>query len=343
MQGHHIMEGRWLRDPSVVDDYARFWFKGEGFRKQYTWWAAFALWQRSLVSHAQPSDGITGELFAELDAHYHDWIRTHYSTKAGCMFTSCHADGEENSAGLDGCRPTINAAMHGEAIALGAIASAMGNFSRAAYFATEAERWRAVLTRKLWDEKLGFFVNEAQPAPPSMHAELRRYHAMKRGREVQTYLGCLACHRPRKCPPERGWPIGKRVPVRELMGLSSPWYFGAVPSDDPKTSAKYASAFRQLEDAEGFGAAWGPRTTERRSSCYNFSNSAQCNWNGGSWRSVLGVFDRSARCRCLLALTCSPALLIHCASLPSSSQLLSLLSLCLLYLQPLRPRRRVPL
>ena len=26
--GHHIMEGRWIRDASVVDDYARFWFAG---------------------------------------------------------------------------------------------------------------------------------------------------------------------------------------------------------------------------------------------------------------------------------------------------------------------------
>ena len=29
---------------------------------------------------------------------------------------------------------------------------------------------------------------------------------------------------------------------------------------------------------------WGPRTTElRHSACYNFSNRAQCNWNGGVW------------------------------------------------------------
>ena len=29
---------------------------------------------------------------------------------------------------------------------------------------------------------------------------------------------------------------------------------------------------------------WGPRTTElRNNACYNFSNRAQCNWNGGVW------------------------------------------------------------
>ena len=28
--GHHIREGRWLRDKSIVDDYTRYWFK-KGF------------------------------------------------------------------------------------------------------------------------------------------------------------------------------------------------------------------------------------------------------------------------------------------------------------------------
>jgi len=266
----------------IVDDYARFYFRGDGWRKQYTWWAAYALWQRSLLLHHQPSQGVTGELYAELDEHYHSWLSTHYSPRGGCMFTSCHADGEENSAGLDGCRPTINSMMFGEATALAHIAAAMGNGTRASYYEKEASRWQRVLTEKLWSDELGFFVNEAQNAPPALHAEWKRYREMGRSREVQTYLGCLACHRPRTCPPERGWPVGKRVSVRELMGLSSPWYFGAVPTDAAQ-SARYVGAWSQLEDADGFGARWGPRTTERRSNCYNFSNSAQCNWNGGVW------------------------------------------------------------
>ena len=281
--GHHIMEGRWLRDDAVLDDYARFWFIGNGWRKQYTWWAAYALWQRSLLLQSSPAQGIQAELFGHLDAHYEDWLRTHFSRRGGCMFTSCHADGEENSAGLDGCRPTINAVMYGEATALHHIAASLGNHSRATYFAAEAQRWRRVLVDKLWSEDLEFFVNEAQSPPPQLHAEIRHFHRLGRAREIQTYFGCLACHRPRTCPPERGWETGKRVTVRELMGLSSPWYFQAVPSDDAAEAAKYAKAFEQLDDPAGFGARWGPRTTERRHTCYNFSNHAQCNWNGGSW------------------------------------------------------------
>ena len=283
--GHHIMEGRWLRDLRVVDDYARFWFAPDmakrGFVKQYTFWGVYALWQRSLVTSSSPSLGVTAELFGELVGNYRSWMRTHYSDQYRCMFTSCHADGEENSAGLDGCRPTINSVMFGEAVALRHIALALGNASLADHFAAEASRWQRVLTSLLWDDQLGFFVNLAVPPPRSLHAEIRRHHRLGRGREVQTYFGCLACHRPRTCPPERGWPIGKRVRVRELMGLSSPWYFGAVPRGPE--AAKYALAFAQLDDPRGFGAKWGPTTTERRSPCFNFSNSAQCNWNGPVW------------------------------------------------------------
>ena len=173
--------------------------------------------------------------------------------------------------------------MYGEARALAAIARALGNGSRADYFEAEALRWQRVLTDRLWSEELGFFVNEAQPPPATLFGEIRQYQRIGRGREIQTYFGCLACHRERTCPPGRGWPNGRRVPVRELMGLSSPWYFGAVPKADVAAASKYAKAFTQLDDAAGFAARWGPRTTERRSDCYNFSNSAQCNWNGGVW------------------------------------------------------------
>jgi hypothetical protein len=290
-----------VHDEAVIDDYARFWFRGDGWRKQYVWWAAYALWQRSLLHHHDAGAGVQAELFGELDEHYHSWLRSHYHERAGCMFTSCHADGEENSAGLDGCRPTINSVMFGEATALAAIALAVGNGTRAKYYEAEARRWQLVLTTKLWSPSLRFFVNQAQQAPPNLHKEWKAFQSKGRAREVQTYLGCLACHRPRTCPPERGWPVGRQVPVRELMGLSSPWYFNAVPADS--SARKYAEAFAQLSDTGGFAAKWGPRTTERRSTCYNFSNSAQCNWNGGSVR-PLATHSHTLRRHSYRALSC---------------------------------------
>ena len=84
------------------------------------------------------------------------------------------------------------------------LARALGNDTRAAYYAAEALRWQDVLTSKLWDSGLGFFVNEAQPPPPNLHSQIRAYQRAGKGREVQTYFGCLACHRPREAAAADG-------------------------------------------------------------------------------------------------------------------------------------------
>ena len=112
--------------------------------------------------------------------------------------------GQENSAGLDGCRPTINSVMYGEATALAEIARAVGNLTLAARFAGEAARWRAVLVETLWSPELRFFVTVPRAMPRGWHDEFRALREKGRAREMQTYFGCLACPRGRKFPPERG-------------------------------------------------------------------------------------------------------------------------------------------
>ena len=53
--GHHIREGRWLREGRYIDDYARFWYVGhEGgpqphFHK-YSNWGTWALYRRYLLN-----------------------------------------------------------------------------------------------------------------------------------------------------------------------------------------------------------------------------------------------------------------------------------------------------
>ena len=44
--GHHFYEGRWLRDPRYLDDYAVFWFRKGGEPRKYSFWAADAMYAR---------------------------------------------------------------------------------------------------------------------------------------------------------------------------------------------------------------------------------------------------------------------------------------------------------
>src|SRR5438067_12789884 len=53
--GHHLAEGRWLRDQSFLDEYVRFWFRGNEGKPQshfhkYSQWTAWALLQRARVT-----------------------------------------------------------------------------------------------------------------------------------------------------------------------------------------------------------------------------------------------------------------------------------------------------
>ena len=239
----------------------------------YTFWAASSIHERWRVTG---DTAHVTRLYPELLKNYDSWVKTHYSHRYQCMFQASHADGEENSAGLDGCRPTINAMMVAEARSLAAMGAAAGaprdEISR---LTADAERWASVLTEQLWDDGLSAFVTRTVPPPRALWDELR-------SERIVTYFGCLACAADRTCPPPQGWPEGKRVPVRELQGLSSPWYFSALPKTTEAVD-KYAASFAELRDPEGFGARWGPRTCERRSPCYNFSTEAQCNWHGSSW------------------------------------------------------------
>ncbi|HEX3730207.1 MAG TPA: hypothetical protein VHV47_10405, partial [Opitutaceae bacterium] len=53
--GHHLMEGRWLRDQGDWDSYVLYWLRGHGGGAQpdlhkYSQWLAYALYQRALAT-----------------------------------------------------------------------------------------------------------------------------------------------------------------------------------------------------------------------------------------------------------------------------------------------------
>ena len=71
-------------------------------------------------------------------------------------------------------------------------------------------------------------------------------------RARRTKLGCLMCPAARRgaarCPPR--WKANELVDVRELAGLTTPFYAGAA-------GPEHAVAFAQLTAPGGFAAKWG--------------------------------------------------------------------------------------
>lgn len=184
--GHHINEGRWIRDRRYLDQYLDFWLcsgEGGGLQRhyhQYSNWTAHAVLDRYRVDLRL--DALTGLLDA-LVLDYETWERERL-LPSGLFWQYDVRDGmEETVSGSRkhrNARPTINSYMYGNALAIAAIAARSGRGQLSAVYRRKAARLKTLVQRKLWDREAGFF----------------------------------------KVLLENGRPAG----VREIMGFT-PWYF----------------------------------------------------------------------------------------------------------------------
>jgi hypothetical protein len=156
--GHHFREGRWIRDPKHLDDYAVFWFRKGGDPRRYSFWAADSIHQRALtLGHFEQAV----DLLPDLVANYEAWEKARLEPD-GLFWQIDDRDGMEVSVGGrdhrgEGKRPTINAYMYGDAVAIAAIADAAGRPEIAAAYREKAARLQRLVLDKLWDDDAKFF------------------------------------------------------------------------------------------------------------------------------------------------------------------------------------------
>jgi len=156
--GHHFREGRWLRDPRYLDDYAVFWFRKGGAPRRYSFWAADSIHQHALASgdFSRATD-----LLPDLVANYEAWEKSHLDPD-GLFWQIDDRDGMEVSVGGKGHggrgkRPTINSYMFGDARAIADIAERAGQAGLAATYREKADRIKRLVLDKLWDDEADFF------------------------------------------------------------------------------------------------------------------------------------------------------------------------------------------
>ncbi len=310
--GHHIQDGRWLRDNTVLDDYITFWFLPDEDGGQSPHTRSYTTWFGQSVMAYSAVTGNESWAVARLPgliADYAGWVAEHYLNTTGdqCFTQTDNNDAMEDSISGNGCRPTINAAMHSNARAIAALAGLAQNSTLQAEWQLLASQLQNRTLQLLWNENLTTFAvykpAQSASAAASASAHSRRQRARdvaKRaaqnaslleavGRAEFDKLWAAAGHARRAngsvddeltCPPT--WPDGQLVQVRELLGLAAPWYWQLIPAD-PDMVANYSRAWAQLWDPQGFYAPWGPRTAERRHPCYNYTVAHECTWNGPSW------------------------------------------------------------
>jgi hypothetical protein len=251
---HHFYEGRWLRNPAYLQDYASFWFKHGGLPRSYSFWAA-----NSILEYAKVFKNINLviDLLPYLVDNYRAWEKSNLC-EDGLFWQGDLRDGMEASIGGSGKRATINSYMIGDAMAIAEIAKMAGNNAIQEEFSKKASNLKKLLLTKLWDAKAGFFKTM-----PLTQDEFSKISVPERYKKSFSVL-----------PVDSN----KLVDVRELHGYT-PWYFN-IPGEQQSIAWKF------LTDTSGFKAPFGPTTAERSHPDFEISYLADpyiCQWNGPSW------------------------------------------------------------
>lgn len=160
--GHHIHESRWLRDSTYLDQIINTWYKGNNGQPMkkitnYSSWIAHSLWGRYLVDGRK--DWIVSML-PSLEWEYNQWETTH--TREGGLYWQADVQDamEETISGgrkKKYLRPSINAYMYGNAMAIANIAELADSSSKAKTYFDKAAELKEKVHQKLWNEDHAFF------------------------------------------------------------------------------------------------------------------------------------------------------------------------------------------
>ena len=249
--GHHFYEGRWLHDQTYLSDYAKFWFRGGGSPRSYSFWAPNAI--LAFASVHKNSDLVI-DLLPEFDSNYKEWEKSNRCDD-GLFWQIDDRDGMEVSIGGSGKRATINSYMFGDASAIAEIAAMAGKDSLKQEYSAKADKLKTLIISRLWDEKSRFFK--------TLTLDSTELVDFRQNRNFGTFV-------------KTGRMSAELVNARELHGYT-PWYFN-IPEDN------HSVAWKFLLTKDGFQAPFGPTTAEQSHPGFRVVYEGHaCQWNGPSW------------------------------------------------------------
>jgi hypothetical protein len=190
--GHHIKEGRWLRNEQAIDAYIRYWYQESDNLNSYSHWLEYALYELCL----QRKDfSLALENLDSMIHWYRERERTNFREDIGLFWSLCDRDAMEFSISGDGFRLPLNTYMAANARAISEFACLAERPDTAEVFLGKSEVLTANIEKFLWNEKDRFYM-------------------------------CV------HCPAKDGSPdLDRKDPrfaARELWGYN-PWYFNIAP------------------------------------------------------------------------------------------------------------------
>ncbi len=255
--GHQITEGRWLRDQRYVKDDVNYWLAGPGqLSKPQTeavnpttsdWAHEFSFWAASAVwqQYLAAGDlGFTAGQKANLIKQYRGWDN-HFNSSLGLYWQVPVWDATEYTpASYESSDPYHGGAGYRPTIN--------------AYQYGDARAIAAIAGLGGDSETATEYTNRANALRSATQAHLwdagrNFFYHMARDNNTSNAL----------------------LDTREEEGFV-PWMFDLPTAGD-------VTALAQLKDPQGFAAAYGPTTAERRSRWFDYQDGSCCRWDGPSW------------------------------------------------------------
>ena len=237
--GHHVREGRWIRNGEYLDGYIDFMVSRGSINgpRAYLSWPAWSALERAKV---------TGD-FDFVKRHLDDFVRNFDSWRRGWGLRSLSLAQVENVQGAngiplqggfraerglfdftgdregaefalsqDGARPLVNAAMWAEAKSIAEIAREAGRRDIAERFAKEAAGLEENIKARLWNPRKEFFTALSVAGEQDDVCELNGYAPFYFGMELRGYESAW-----KPLMDERGFyaPMGLTFPTRDTPGF----------------------------------------------------------------------------------------------------------------------------
>lgn len=221
--GHHLREGRWLKDSTITWDYLKFMLEHGRVNgpRAYVCWPAVSLLDWMDVS-GDKNRALELKPLAErnFEAWEKGWEagRHHVGrNECGLFEIADNFEGTEMSLGGDGCRPLVNSAMYGEAKALARLCKMAGEDGKAAMYARKANELEKKIKEMLWNEERGFFTTLLEDFAKSPVRELHGYAPWYFGMPLDGYEKAWAT-----LSREDGFlaPLGLTFPERSARGFA---------------------------------------------------------------------------------------------------------------------------
>jgi hypothetical protein len=146
----HISEARWLRDPAIAEDDARFWFSPGIDSHKYSDALAHTVLDLTL---ANGDTALGTQLLPAMQASYKSWESTQQDAN-GLFWSIDTRDAMEKSISGDGYRPTLNSYMAADARAIATLAT---DPATKAEYTRKAGHLRDLIETKLWNPKDQFY------------------------------------------------------------------------------------------------------------------------------------------------------------------------------------------